>query len=118
MSRGSRLRALLPDLTPWRLSPDFPRTRLAGLITNFGSFLTFVALPVQMKELTGSAAAVGAIGAVELVPLIVFGLYGGALADALDKRKLILWTEAGQGLCCAVLLVNALAPEPGIWPLY
>jgi MFS family permease len=91
---------------------------VAGLITNFGSFLTFVALPVQMKELTGSVAAVGAIGAVELVPLIVFGLYGGALADALDKRKLILGTEAGLGVLSAVLLVNALLPHPAVWPLY
>lgn len=98
--------------SPWRASPDFRKLWLSGLITNFGSFLTFVALPVQMKELTGSAAAVGAIGAVELIPLIVFGLYGGALADAADKRKLILWTEAGQGLLCAVLLVNALLPDP------
>ncbi|MDX2633098.1 MFS transporter, partial [Streptomyces scabiei] len=110
--------ALLPDLGPWRVSVDFRRLWVAGLITNFGSFLTFVALPVQMKELTGSVVAVGAIGAVELVPLIVFGLYGGALADALDKRALILWTEAGQGLLCAGLLVNALLPEPLVWPLY
>ena len=114
----SGLRALLPDLAPWRASVDFRRLWLSGLITNFGSFLTFVALPVQMKELTGSAAAVGAIGAVELVPLIVFGLYGGALADAWDKRKLIVWTEAGQGLLSAALLVNALLPEPDVWPLY
>ncbi|MFJ4470733.1 MFS transporter [Streptomyces sp. NPDC089424] len=112
------LRALLPDLAPWRSSPDFRRLWVAGLITNFGSFLTFVALPVQIKELTGSAAAVGAIGAVELVPLVVFGLYGGALADALDKRKLILWTEAGLGLLSAALLANALLPDPAIWPLY
>jgi MFS family permease len=73
---------------------------------------------VQIKELTGSAAAVGAIGAVELVPLIVFGLYGGALADALDKRKLIVWTEAGQAVLSAALLLNALLPSPAIWPLY
>jgi MFS family permease len=91
---------------------------VSGLVTNFGSFLTFVALPVQMKELTGSAAAVGAIGAVELVPLVVFGLYGGALADALDKRKLIVWTEAAQGLLSALLLLNALLPQPVVWPLY
>ncbi|WP_434975060.1 MFS transporter [Streptomyces collinus] len=90
----------------------------SGLISNFGSFLTFVALPVQLKDLTGSAAAVGAVGAVELIPLIVFGLYGGALADALDKRRLIVWTEAGQGLLSAVLLVNALLPGPTVWPLY
>ena len=115
---SARLRALLPDLAPWRTSADFRRMWVAGLITNFGSFLTFVALPVQMKELTGSVAAVGAIGAVELVPLIVFGLYGGALADALDKRKLILGTEAGLGVLSAVLLVNALLPHPAVWPLY
>ncbi len=110
--------SLLPDLTPWRASAEFRRLWLSGLVSNFGSFLTFVALPVQIKELTGSAAAVGAIGAVELVPLIVFGLYGGALADALDKRGLILWTEAGQGVLSAALLVNALMPEPAVWPLY
>ncbi|MCP9209790.1 MFS transporter [Streptomyces sp. NEAU-Y11] len=90
----------------------------AGLVTAFGSFLSLVALPLQIKELTGSAFAVGAIGAVELVPLIVFGLYGGALADALDRRKLILLTEAGLGVLAAVLLVNSLLPDPMIWPLY
>ncbi|MBC7274029.1 MAG: MFS transporter [Streptomyces sp.] len=114
----SGLRALLPDLAPWRASRDFRRLWVSGLITNFGSFLTFVALPVQIKEETGSAAAVGAIGAVELVPLVVFGLYGGALADAADKRRLILWTEAGLGLLAAVLLCNALLPDPAVWPLY
>ncbi|MFD6304323.1 MFS transporter, partial [Streptomyces sp. NPDC060223] len=112
------LRSLLPDLAPWRASAEFRRVWVAGLITTFGSFLTFVALPVQMKELTGSAVAVGAIGAVELVPMVVFGLYGGALADALDKRKLIVCTEAGQGVLCAALLVNATLPHPTVWPLY
>ncbi|MGW2731964.1 MFS transporter [Streptomyces sp. NPDC001494] len=111
-------KALLPDLAPWKASADFRRLWASGLVSNFGSFLTFVALPVQLKELTGSAAAVGAIGAVELLPLIVFGLYGGALADALDKRRLIVWTEAGQGLFSAALLVDALLPRPAVWPLY
>ncbi|MFF9281892.1 MFS transporter [Streptomyces griseosporeus] len=115
---SSRLRSLLPDLSPWRASADFRRLWMAGLVSNFGTFLTFVALPVQAKELTGSAAAVGAIGAVELVPLVVFGLYGGALADAFDKRTLIVWTEAGLGLVSVVLLVNALLPDPAVWPLY
>ncbi|MFE5400896.1 MFS transporter [Streptomyces sp. NPDC004596] len=111
-------KALLPDLAPWKASADFRRLWASGLVSNFGSFLTFVALPVQLKDLTGSAAAVGAIGAVELVPLIVFGLYGGALADALDKRRLIVWTEAGQGLLSAALLIDALLPRPAVWPLY
>jgi MFS family permease len=91
---------------------------VAGVVTNFGSFLTFVALPVQIKDLTGSAVAVGAVGAVELVPLIVFGLYGGALADAMDRKLLINTTEAAQGLLAAALLVNTLLPHPVVWPLY
>ncbi|WP_432249697.1 MFS transporter [Streptomyces sanyensis] len=114
----STLSSLLPDLSPWRSSPDFRLLWVQGLITNFGSFMALVALPLQIKELTGSPLAVGAMGAVELVPLVVFGLYGGALADAVDRRRLILWTEAGLGLLALVLLVNALLPQPLLWPLY
>ncbi|MCQ6553559.1 MFS transporter [Streptomyces sp. C10-9-1] len=110
--------SLLPDLSPWRSSPDFRLLWVQGLITNFGSFMALVALPLQIKELTGSPLAVGAMGAVELVPLVVFGLYGGALADAVDRRRLILWTEAGLGFLALVLLVNALLPQPLLWPLY
>ncbi|MCK8678174.1 MULTISPECIES: MFS transporter [Streptomyces] len=114
----SKLSAVLPDLSPWRSSRDFRLLWLQGLITNFGSFMALVALPLQIKDLTGSPLAVGAMGAVELVPLVVFGLYGGALADAVDRRKVILLTEAGLGLSAVVLLVNALLPEPMLWPLY
>lgn len=109
---------LLPDLAPWRSSRDFRLMWLAGVVTIFGSFLTFVAVPVQLKELTGSALAVGAVGVVELVPLVVFGLYGGALADAMDRRRLILWTEAALGVLSVLLLANTLLPSPAVWPLY
>ncbi|WP_328401320.1 MFS transporter [Streptomyces sp. NBC_00390] len=115
---SSKLSAILPDLTPWRSSPGFRLLWVQGLITYFGSFMAMVALPLQIKELTGSPLAVGAMGAVELVPLIVFGLYGGALADAADRRRLILGTEAGLGLLAVVLLVNAALPQPMLWPLY
>ncbi|WP_328313252.1 MFS transporter [Streptomyces sp. NBC_00442] len=115
---ASRLRSILPDLAPWRASADFRLLWVQGLITNFGSFMAMVALPLQIKELTDSPLAVGAMGAVELVPLVVFGLYGGALADAVDRRKVILATEAGLGLLALVLLVNALLPSPMLWPLY
>ncbi|MFI1619938.1 MFS transporter [Streptomyces lydicus] len=112
------MRGLLPDPAPWRSSHDFRLMWCAGAITVFGSFLTFVALPLQLKELTGSTLAVGALGAVELVPLIVFGLYGGALADAMDRRRLILWTESALGAIAVVLLLNSLLPHPLVWPLY
>ena len=114
----SKLSAILPDLSPWRSSPDFRLLWVQGLVTYFGSFMAMIALPLQIKDLTGSPFAVGVMGAVELVPLVVFGLYGGALADAVDRRKLILGTEAGLGLLAVILLVNALLPEPLLWPLY
>ncbi|MBB5933293.1 MFS family permease [Streptomyces zagrosensis] len=117
-AQGGRLRSLLPDLSPWRSSRDFRLLWMAGAVTSFGSFLTMIALPLQIKELTGSAFAVGAIGAVQLVPLIVFSLYGGALADAMDRRKLILLTELGLGVLTALLLANSLLPSPMLWPLY
>lgn len=115
---SARFRALLPDLSPWRSSADFRLLWVQGLITYFGSFMALIALPLQIKDLTGSPLAVGAMGAVELVPLVVFGLYGGALADSVDRRRVILLTEAGLGVLAAILLVNALLPEPLLWPLY
>ncbi|MFF3401583.1 MFS transporter [Streptomyces sp. NPDC002659] len=114
----SKLSSVLPDLSPWRSSRDFRLLWIQGIVTYFGSFMAMIALPLQIKELTDSPLAVGAMGAVELVPLVVFGLYGGALADAVDRRKLILGTEAGLGLLAVILLVNALLPEPMLWPLY
>ncbi|MGW4684694.1 MFS transporter [Streptomyces sp. NPDC004244] len=118
MSTARRLSNLLPDLSPWRSSRDFRTLFFQGAVTFFGSFMAMIALPLQIKELTGSPLAVGAMGAVELVPLVVFGLYGGALADALDRRRLILLSEAGLGLLALLLLVNALLPDPLLWPLY
>ncbi|MFF3641980.1 MFS transporter [Streptomyces sp. NPDC002564] len=112
------LSAILPDLSPWRSTRDFRLLWIQGLVTYFGSFMAMVALPLQIKDLTDSPVAVGAMGAVELVPLIVFGLYGGALADAVDRRKVILLTEAALGVLAVVLLVNALLPDPLLWPLY
>ncbi|MFF3287336.1 MFS transporter [Streptomyces sp. NPDC003023] len=114
----SKLSAVLPDLSPWRSSRDFRLLWVQGLVTYFASSMAMIALPLQIKDLTGSPLAVGAMGAVELVPLVVFGLYGGALADAVDRRKMILGTEAALGVLAGVLLVNAALPEPMLWPLY
>ncbi len=114
----SRVSRLLPDLAPWRSSRDFRLLFFQGVVTFFASAMAMIALPLQIKELTDSPLAVGVMGAVELVPLVVFGLYGGALADALDRRRVILLTEAGLGVLAVVLLVNALLPDPLLWPLY
>ncbi|MCZ7460711.1 MFS transporter [Streptomyces sp. WMMC940] len=110
--------ALLPDLSPWRSSRDFRLLWVQGLVTFLSSFMAMVALPLQIKDLTGSPLAVGIMGAVELVPLVGFGLYGGALADAVDRRRVLVLTEGGMAVMATILLVNALLPEPSLWPLY
>lgn len=106
------------DLTPLRQSRDYRLLFFSGVITYLGSMITYVALPFQVATLTDSYLAVGLIGLVEIAPLIIFGLYGGALADSFDRRILVLATEVGALLLVAVLLVNALLPEPRLWVLY
>ena len=68
--------------------------------------------------MTGSFVAVGLLGLVEVVPLVVFGLWGGALADHMDRRLMILGAEIGSLVCSLALLVNALRPQPALWVLY
>jgi MFS family permease len=109
---------LRADLTPLRTSRDFRLLFTSRTVTYLGTQATEVALLVQARQLTGSAAAVGLLGAVEVVPLVVFGLYGGVLADRFDRRRLALWCEAALGVCAGLLMLNALAPRPAVWPLY
>ncbi|MEU1075531.1 MULTISPECIES: MFS transporter [unclassified Streptomyces] len=109
---------MLPDLSPWRSSADFRLLWVQGIVAILASSMAMIALPLQIKELTGSPLAVGAMGLVELVPLVVFGLYGGALADAVDRRKVILATEAGLAVLAVLLLGNAVLATPRLWPLY
>ncbi|HEY5304354.1 MAG TPA: MFS transporter [Acidimicrobiales bacterium] len=106
------------DLTPLRVSKEYRKLYVAGLITALGSQATYVTIPYQLKELTHSPLDVGALGLFELVPLVVFGLYGGVLADRLNRRRLIITMEALLMLATAVVLVNALLPHPQVWILY
>lgn len=102
------------DLTPLKKYRDFRLLWSAGLFSYFGSMITFVALPFQVKELTNSYWAVGLIGAVEIIPLIIFGLYGGVLADYVDRKKMIWLTEFGTLVATAVLLLNSLREKPSV----
>ncbi|MER7755885.1 MFS transporter [Kitasatospora sp. NPDC097643] len=120
MTSGTdRLRSrLLPNTAPWRGSRDFRLTWTSGTISLFGSIFTMTAIPLQIADLTGSPLAVGAVGAVELLPTIVFGLYGGLLADRADRRAVAVLTEAALAALSALLLTNALLGTPALWPLY
>ena len=79
---------------------------------------TYVALPFQVKELTGSYLAVGLIGLVEIIPLVIFGLYGGVLADHMDRKRMIWVTEAAALFLSAILLINSLLPSPKLAVIY
>ena len=80
--------------------------------------ITYVSLPFQIKELTNSYIAVGLIGAVELIPLIIFGLYGGVLADKVDRRKMILYTEIALTLMTLSLFINSQMANPSLIWIY
>lgn len=77
-----------------------------------------VAVPYQMYSLTHSTVAVGALGLATLVPLLVVPLWGGAIADGVDRRSVLLWTEAGMAATTILFLVNAALPHPQVWALY
>jgi MFS family permease len=80
--------------------------------------VTYVAIPFQIYTLTDSNFAVGAVGLVELGPLLVFGLYGGALADHVDRRKLLVATGVAQAVFTVVLAVNAFRGHPSVWLIF
>jgi MFS family permease len=109
---------MLLDFSPLRRHKDFRFLFIGQLVSGFGSFLTYVALPVQIYELTKSSWAVGMVGAVQLVPLAVTSLWGGAVADAVDRRRLLLWSEALLGLCSLSLLFNSMLARPSVVVLF
>jgi MFS family permease len=87
-------------------------------VSFLGSMLTYVALPYQVYRLTHSSLAVGCLGLAELGPLLLTAFLGGALADAVDRRRLVLWTEAALAVGSGLLAVYALLDAPPVAPLY
>jgi MFS family permease len=112
------MRKFAMDISPLKKYHDFRYLWASGFVSYFGSMVTYVAAPFQIKELTNSYLAVGVLGAIELVPLIFFGLYGGVLADYIDRKKMIWATEFGALICTTILLLNSLLGSPRIWVIY
>ncbi len=109
---------MLIDLSPLRASRDYRLLFFGQLVSFFGSMMTFIVVPWQMYQLTQSSAMVGYIYLAEFVPMVCLAFVGGALADFLDKRKMLRMTEVGQTFLTAVLLLNSLLPTPQIWLLF
>ncbi|WP_090354643.1 MFS transporter [Mycolicibacterium fluoranthenivorans] len=108
------MRGLFADTTPLR-TPDFRRLWLAGIVTVIGGNLTIFAVPVQLYALTQSSAYVGLSGLFALVPLIVFGLWGGAWADAMDRRLLLIITAVGLAASSVLLWLQAALALNNVW---
>jgi MFS family permease len=100
------------DTTPLR-NPSYRRLFWGVAATMLGQQMTLVAVPFQVYALTGSSLLVGVTSIVALVPLIVFGLLGGAIADAMDRRRLMLITSVGAAVTSALLALQALLPGGG-----
>jgi MFS family permease len=109
---------VLLDLTPLRAHRDFRLVFCGQFVSALGSLLTYVALPVQIYELTRSSAMVGLLGTVQLAPLAMTALWGGAFADALDRRRLLLGCEALLLTGSTLLAWNAARAHPSMALLF
>jgi MFS family permease len=123
-------RSLGLDLTPLRTSRgsgdahgarqrnDFRLVFTAAGVSSLGSYLTYVSIPYQVFLLTKDPLMVGLLGLVELLPLLVMAFLGGALADYVDRRRLVIVGEVAFSALTALLLVNALLGRPQLWILF
>jgi MFS family permease len=117
-ARPSLLRRIVADLSPLRASREFRLIWTGLLVSELGYQFTLVATYVQVTRLTGSAAAVGAIGLAGFVALVVGTLVGSSFLDAFDRRRVLIWSQVGYMAGSAVLLVGALEGRPPVAVVY
>ncbi|GHA68225.1 MFS transporter [Streptomyces termitum] len=111
-------RRVFADLTPLRTSADYRRLWFGNTVSWIGQGMTALAISLQVYDITGSAFSVGLVGLFSLVPLVVFGLYGGAIADTVDRRALGLAGASGAAVLSAALAGAAFAGFHHVWFLY
>ncbi len=115
---ATRIRRIAVDITPLRASRDFRLLWIGELVSETGSFMGLVALYIQVYRLTHSAFAVGAIGLVQLVPLVGVTVLGSPLIDRIDRRRLLLVAQTGQAVASGVLLAVTVVGHPHIVIVY
>ena len=109
---------MLIDIGPLRHNTAFRRLFTSQFISGLGTMVSYVTVPWQLYQLTHSNAQVGLLGLVQLVPVVVCGLLGGAVADRVDRKRLLIGSEAVMALCLLGLLANALAAMPSVLAIY
>ena len=106
------------DISPLRESVPYRALWLGQLVSQFGTNMRVVAVAYQVFQITRSTVAVGFVGVVELVPLLVFGLIGGAIADQRDRRVLSAQAQVGLMISSSALVVITLAGRPSVIWIY
>jgi len=114
----SAARSVALDVSPLREHPAYRRLWWGEAVSFIGSQMTSVALALQVYDITRSSFAVGLLGLFALVPLVGLGLYGGAVADAVDRRRLLLRTQLGLAGSSVLLAAHAAAGLDQVWVLY
>jgi len=110
----SALRRVAVDVTPLRESPGFRRLWIGQSIAYVAWRMMLVLVPVQVYRLTGSTLDVGLVSLVQFVPLVLFTIVGGALADTHDRRRLLLGSTAGIAVACAAFVAISTAGRPSL----
>jgi MFS family permease len=118
MSGGRRIGRILLDTAPLRLDRDYRWLWGGQVLSAMGSQITRLALPFQVYSLTGSTLAIAALTACQLIPILLFALVGGSLADAVDRRKLLLLTQAGMAACSLALVGLATMADPPLAAIF
>src|SRR5262252_7170449 len=96
------------NLTPLKKHRDYRLLYTGQLVSMFGSMITYVAVPIQIYTLTHSSFVVGMLGVAQLVPLLIFALWGGAYADAMDRRRLLIVSELFMMCGSLALAINGM----------
>lgn len=105
---------VLLNLSPLRRYREFRLLFIGQTVSLLGSMLTYVAVPYQIYQLTNSSWLVGMVSAAQLLPVLALGLLGGAIADRLDRRRLLVWSEVLLTVGAAALAVNAARAAPSV----
>jgi MFS family permease len=105
---------MLIDMSPLRKYRDFRLLYAGQMVSYLGSMVSYVAVPYQVYELTKSSFVVGLLGSAQLLPVLIFGLIGGSVADAMDRRKLLIYSELVMSLCALALCINSMSDTPSV----
>ncbi|MDR0627294.1 MAG: MFS transporter, partial [Bifidobacteriaceae bacterium] len=110
--------SIFADITPLRESAHYRRIWVGQALANIGAMLTATAVALQVYDLTESSLSVGLVGGFALVPVVVLGLYGGALVDAYDRRKVALAASTVMWLATFGIVLQAYLQANDVWLLY